>query len=492
MPHVSSRPVVIQGGMGVAVSSWRLASAVARTGQLGVVSGTALDTVLARRLQDGDRGGHMRRAMDHFPVPIVAERVWERYYRPGGRPQGRPYRPVPKLTLHQTAGIQELAVVGNFAEVWLAKQGHDGPVGVNYLEKVQMATPAAALGAMLAGVDYVLMGAGIPREIPRLLDDLAAGRVGRVNVEVHGASGQYGVEVDPAALLGADLQKLPRPQFLAIVSLDMLAAYLARDPGTRPDGFVVEGPTAGGHNAPPRGRLQLDETGQPVYGPRDQANLEKMAELGLPFWLAGGHGTPRLLAAALAMGAQGIQAGTLFALCQESGLASGLRGRLLEDLAADRLTVRTDPLASPTAFPFKVATLSGTQSDEAVYAERPRLCDLGYLRTPFEDAQGRVGYRCASEPVHMFVRKGGEVDDTAGRKCLCNALTANVGLAQNRTDGYTETPLVTLGTDLHGARALGQLHPAGWSAAQARDWLLRGERRDTAVAEVVGATRSLT
>ena len=54
-------------------------------------------------------------------------------------------------------------MVANFAEVWLAKQGHHGPVGVNFLEKVQMATPAAAYGAMLAGVDVVLVGAGHSR-----------------------------------------------------------------------------------------------------------------------------------------------------------------------------------------------------------------------------------------------------------------------------------------------------------------------------------------
>jgi NAD(P)H-dependent flavin oxidoreductase YrpB (nitropropane dioxygenase family) len=45
---VKALPVIIQGGMGVAVSSWRLARAVARTGQLGVVSGTALEIVIAR------------------------------------------------------------------------------------------------------------------------------------------------------------------------------------------------------------------------------------------------------------------------------------------------------------------------------------------------------------------------------------------------------------------------------------------------------------
>ena len=46
-------PRIIQGGMGVGVSNWRLAKAVSRLGQLGVVSGTALDIVMARRLQEG-------------------------------------------------------------------------------------------------------------------------------------------------------------------------------------------------------------------------------------------------------------------------------------------------------------------------------------------------------------------------------------------------------------------------------------------------------
>ena len=62
-PHPSRSPAIIQGGMGVGVSSWRLARAVARTGQLGVVSGVALDTLLARRLQTGDDGGHVRHAL---------------------------------------------------------------------------------------------------------------------------------------------------------------------------------------------------------------------------------------------------------------------------------------------------------------------------------------------------------------------------------------------------------------------------------------------
>lgn len=464
-------PVIIQGGMGVNVSSWQLAREVSRRGQLGVVSGTALDAVLARGLQDGDADGHLRRALAHFPDQQVAGRALARYFREGGRPPGTPYRPNPTLTLEPTRDAVELSVLGNFAHVWLAKDGHDGLVGINFLEKIQMATPAAALGAMIAGVDHVLMGAGIPREIPRLLTDLAAHRPGWLTIEVHNSTRTHTTTVDPVALLGDRLPALTRPTFLAIVSLHSLASYLCRDDEIRPDGFVIEGPTAGGHSAPPRGKLVLDESGQPVYSPRDHADLAAIARLGLPFWLAGATGTPEGLAAALESGAAGIQSGTVFALCEESGLEPALRQRLLGELAGDSLNVRNDPRASPTGFPFKVATLEGTLSDDELYTSRQRLCDLSYLREPYERPNGSVGYRCAAEPVAAFVRKGGTVEDTVGRKCLCNALMANVGLGQHRKDGYDELAAVTLGQDLDGARRLVGRYPGGWTAADAVDWL---------------------
>ncbi|MGZ6839303.1 MAG: nitronate monooxygenase [Frankiaceae bacterium] len=458
--------------MGVAVSSWQMARAVSQTGQLGVVSGTALDSVVARRLQDGDVGGHIRHALAQFPVQSMAQRVLEQYFRPDGRVAGSPYIPVPKLSIRPTVRALELSVVANFAEVWLAKEGHDGLVGINFLEKVQMATPAAAYGAMLAGVDYVLVGAGIPTEIPRLLDRLAGHESCSLNLHVDGATTKYSVGLDPDALTGGGLAPLRRPRFLAIVSAHVLVAYLAREEGTRPDGFVIEGPTAGGHNAPPRGQLTLDEDEQPVYGPRDDADLGKVAAVGLPFWLAGGYGTPEQVSAALAAGANGVQVGTLFSLSAESGLDVALREELLTELAAGRLEVRTDALASPTGFPFKVASLPGTLSEPDRYAARPRLCDLSYLRVPYERAPGTVGYRCPGEPVDVYVRKGGVAADTVGRKCLCNALTANVGLGQTRRSGYHEPAMVTLGADLDGVTQLLAVNPAGWTAAQAVDYLV--------------------
>ncbi len=471
-PH----PVVIQGGMGVGISSWQLARVISQGGQLGVVSGTALDVVLARRLQDGDPHGHARRALEHFPLPAVAERVLGRYYRPAGREADQPYSPIPRLGLRSNPAGDELSVTANFVEVWLAKEGHDGLVGINFLEKIQMATPPAAYGAMLAGIDYVLMGAGIPREIPSLLTDLAHGRPGTVMVNVAGGDPRP-VTLDPSVLAGGGpLPVVRRPAFLAIVSAHVLAAYLCREDSTRPDGFVVEGPTAGGHNAPPRGRLTLDESGEPVYGPRDEADLTAMAALGLPFWLAGGYGEPEQVRAALDAGAAGVQVGTLFALCRESGLRDDLRAQLMDRLRAGTLVVRTDPSASPTGFPFKVALLPGTMSDPAVYEARPRLCDLGFLREPFVRDGGAIGYRCPAEPVDVFIRKGGTAEEAAGSKCLCNSLTADIDLAQHRKDGYVEATLVTLGSDLTGARLLDAelgLPADGWTADDALRWLVR-------------------
>jgi NAD(P)H-dependent flavin oxidoreductase YrpB (nitropropane dioxygenase family) len=443
-------PVIIQGGMGVGVSGWRLASAVAATGQLGVVSGVALDAVLARRLQRGDPDGQVRQALARLPVAGLAERILKRYFVAGGLPAGVPFRPIQRLGLRPNPARDELTVAGNFVEVYLAKLGHRGPVGINYLEKIQLATPAATFGAMLAGVDYVLMGAGIPVEIPGLLDRLARGEPGELTVAVAGggAAQRHTVSFDPASMVGAGPLTLVRPRLLAIVSSAVLAAYLTRNPAASPDGFVLETAAAGGHSAPPRGPLRLSAEGEPVYGPRDDIDVAKVAALGLPFWLAGGYAGVGALTGARAAGAAGVQVGTAFALSRESGIDPDLRHRMIVRALAGGLVVRNEPYASPAGFPFKTVQLPGTLSDDKVYTDRARLCDLGYLRVPYDRGDGGIGYRCPAEPVATYVRKGGAVEDTDARRCLCNGLTATIGLAQRRADGTGEPPLLTLGQDV--------------------------------------------
>jgi NAD(P)H-dependent flavin oxidoreductase YrpB (nitropropane dioxygenase family) len=470
-------PTIIQGGMGVAVSGWRLARAVSRLGQLGVVSGTGIDTVLVRRLQDGDPGGHVRRAIERFPMPDVASELLTRYFRPNGREPDRPYLRLPLATVEGTRLQRGALALGAFVETFLAKEGHDGPVGINLLTKIQLATLPSLYGAMLAGVDWVLMGAGIPMGIPGALDRLARHESSSARVDVANAErGDPPVETvfDPAEFGDPPEAPLHRPGFLPIVASHSLASMLLKRASGSIEGFIIEGPTAGGHNAPPRGGKAFDELGQPVYGERDVVDLDKIRETGLPFWLAGGTGSPEGLRDALERGATGIQVGTPFAFCEESGLTDEIKRDVLERVRSGRATVRTDPRASPTGFPFKVVSLDGTNSEADLYEDRTRVCDLGYLREVYRTPTGELGYRCAAEPVDAYVGKGGAAEDTVGRKCLCNALLADVGRAQVQKDGTVERPLVTSGDDLsHLERFLPAVAPSeGYTAADVVRYLL--------------------
>ncbi len=465
--------------MGVAVSDWRLARSVSRLGQMGVVSGTALDVVLVRRLQAGDIGGHIRRAAANFPVPGVVKRVFDRYFNDGGKGLKERFKSHPMGRLRPSRNLLDLQVLGNFVEVFLAKEGHGGFVGINLLTKVQAPTIPSLYGAMLAGVDAVLMGAGIPKEIPKVLDRLAAGLPAKLKLDVKGADRDkpFWLRFDPDEYCEGEAVKPKRPQFFPIISSAVLAKMLARNEHGQVDGFIVEGPTAGGHNAPPRGKLEIDERGEPVYGEKDVADLGAIADVGLPFWLAGSYAEPEKVAEALAAGATGVQVGTAFAYSDESGFSPEVKAKVIAMSKAGEAEVFTDPLASPTGFPFKVVPVADTVSEQTVYEKRKRVCDLGYLRTPYRIDDDTVGWRCPAEPINDFLRKGGEESETVGRKCVCNALMASIDLGQIQKDGEPELPLVTSGDDV--ARVARFLKPGAdsYSAADVVEYLLRDVAR---------------
>ncbi len=465
-------PKIIQGGMGVAVSNWKMAREVSLCGQLGVVSGTAIDNVLARRLQLGDSSGDMRRGIAAFPNQRMAKAILDRYFIEGGKEPEVPFLVAPKLTLHQSHFSRELLVVSTFVEVWLAKEGHQGLVGINFLEKIQMANGASILGAMLAGVDYILMGAGLPREIPNFIKEISLGRTASLTIAIKNGTDPFSIAINPLDFSPQSSFPIRRPDFLAIISSDVLATYLSREEITKPNGFIIESSIAGGHNAPPRGKLVFDENNEPIYGPRDQPDLAKIKALGLPFWLAGGFGNPQQLTAALKAGAAGIQVGTLFALCNESGFTQELRAQVLHQLDSGELEIRTDSLASPTSFPIKIVNVKDSASESNVYDERAKLCDLGYLRTPVQFKSGHIGYRCPGEPDKAFVKKGGTAEELIGRKCICNGLMSSVGMPQHRLSGYVEPTLLTLGSDVVGLRELHSRYQNGWGVRETIAYLL--------------------
>lgn len=453
--------------MGVAVSGWPLARAVSLLGQLGVVSGTALDVVLARRLQQGDREGHLRRAISAFPQKEVAGQVMADYFLPGGKKPTEPFRGVSLLSLESSMKRVGLIALASFVEVFLAKEGHSGIVGINLLEKIQLPTLPVLFGAMLAGVDYVLMGAGIPRSIPSILDGLAQGRKMAMKLDVAGEKkgNERQSTFCPQEFCGGEVPRLKRPQFLPIVSSATLAITLARKSTGAINGFVVEEAAAGGHNAPPRGAMQLSEKGEPIYGERDLPEIEKIRALGLPFWLAGSYASPERLAQARSLGAAGVQLGTPFAFCRESGIDAELKEKVVRRSCEGTLELFTDPKASPTGFPFKVLQMEGSVSDADTNEKRARICDLGYLRQAYRKPDGSVGYRCPSEPKNAFLHKGGEAEEIAGRLCVCNGLLSAIGLGQqHRTT--PEPPLLTAGNDV---KNLSRFVSAGETAYSAAD-----------------------
>jgi NAD(P)H-dependent flavin oxidoreductase YrpB (nitropropane dioxygenase family) len=456
--------------MGIAVSSWQLAKEVSIAGELGVISGTAIDSVVARRLQDGDLTGDIRRAMAAYPHQETITEIMDRFFIEGGREAGKPYLDVPKLSIKGNLFSNKLLAVASFVEVWLAKEGHNGLIGMNILEKIQLAIPAQLYGAMLADVDYILIGAGIPAQVPHLLNEISQGNKVAMKVDVADTKEKHYLHFDPRTL-GLDNFPIKRPLFLAIVTSHALVAYLNKDEETKPDGYVIEYHVAGGHNAPPRAKNHVNEEGEAVYNELDIPNLEKIHASGSPFWLAGGYATPEKVKEAISYGAQGVQVGSLFALANESGFTNENRSSILVSLADPTMRVMTDASASPTGFPFKVIQNNQTLSNDNLYKERTRICDLGYLRTMFQREKGGIGYRCPAEPLDNYEFKNGEVDAAQGSKCLCNALMADIGLGQVRPDGRTEISLLTFGSDLDGPRALRELHPDGWNAVQALNFL---------------------
>ena len=226
-------PLIIQGGMGVAISDWRLAKAVAQTGQLGVVSGTGLNRVLTSRLMDGDLAGHVRRALQHFPSAEPVLKLLQRYFVAGGKAPDAPYRTPPAYTIRPPQWLDQLTVMANFVEVFLAKEGHRGLVGINLLEKVQLPSLASLYGALLAGVDFILMGAGIPTQVAAILDKLSLHQPVTYRLNVAGAAqdDDYRISFDPEQVfpgLTRLLQRLKTPALSADHFFDGVGAGAAQ------------------------------------------------------------------------------------------------------------------------------------------------------------------------------------------------------------------------------------------------------------------------
>ena len=119
------------------------------------------------------------------------------------------------------------------------------------------------------------------------------------------------------------------------------------------------------------------------------------------------------------LGAAGVQVGTAFAFCEESGIQAETKRQAIALSRLGQARVFTDPVASPTGFPFKVAQIPNTLSDAAKYDARPaRLRPR--LPPPSLSPSGRHHrLPVPGRTVRHYGRKGagGAAEETLGRKC---------------------------------------------------------------------------
>jgi hypothetical protein len=242
--HFLQEIKLIQGGMGVYVSNWRMARAVAtaRPGiAAGAVSGTALDVVYVRLLQLGDPGGHARRALhaldDQFSTD-VGRKICDHYFIEGGKIPDARFRSAPMQVVRSAEGkttlapltnssadvtatpltldpaIIELLIATGFAEVWLAKEGHNGRIFINFLNKIELPLIYVMYGAMLAGVDGVIVGAGNPDGLPAICSQLAEHATVTRNLSVlyAGPGEQFTISFDPKTVADGAFTRTPLPR----------------------------------------------------------------------------------------------------------------------------------------------------------------------------------------------------------------------------------------------------------------------------------------
>jgi len=436
---IDDMPRLIQAGMGVHISCARLANVTARLGALGVVSGVGLRHIVAEQVRSGDQ--ETIEIAHTFPFKRYVDELME--FAKGG---GRHNRPVPMDHPDELKGAisKRLSVIAAYIEVMKAKKGHCGKIGVNVMWKCALTVLPTIYGAMLAGVDALLCGAGVPMELPDIVQKIRSG-MNMAYHPLHGTSTHVRLDIsedNPENYL----KRIKPPKLMPILSnfafpKRIMDIWERQYQGVKPFAFVLENHLAGGHNAPPRNKVD--------FGEQDDIDryFDRVLNMGVEVYVAGSFpngGNREDYLYWRERGAYGIQVGSRFALCDESGMRPDLRNRIINMNSNGGSEIQTSQVLSPTGFPFKAVSMPGTLTDEEVYKNRKRICNRGYLtESHFEelpDGTIKETYICPAMPLKQYLKLGGKQEDTKNRVCLCNALLSTAGLYDEE-----EPPILTLG-----------------------------------------------
>ena len=320
--------------MGVGVSLHPLASAVAQAGGLGIISSACLDKLVARRTG-------------------------------------------------KTINSYEAA----YDEISLAKAS-GGFAGINIMCALARDYEASVRGALDAGADAIISGAGLPMSLP---------------------------SIQPAK----DTALIP------IVSsaraLDLICKKWEKQ-GCRPDAVVLEGPLAGGHLGFKMDQIELESNKLENLLPPVKDMAIKYGNF--PVIVAGGIYTHEDIVRFLRMGADGVQMGTRFLATEESSASAAYKKAVVDSTEEDIL-VAHDP-GSPCGLPFRVIKQSPMYVSALKKLRKPK-CDKGYVL--LKDAEGKFT-KCPAKQSneHWF--------------CICNGLLSSAGYNTDK-----EEALYTVGTN---------------------------------------------
>jgi nitronate monooxygenase len=324
---------IVQGGMGVGVSLASLAGAVAKEGGAGIISSAAIDRIVSFRK------GRIVKTYDAM-----------------------------------------------YEEVSLAKAG-GGYVGVNIMVALQRDYEASVRGALDAGADAIISGAGLPLGLPGIQDP------------------------KDTALI---------PIVSSARALDLICRKWERL-GYRPDAVVLEGPLAGGHLGFKLDQVDLESNRLENLLP----SIKDMARThgDFPVIVAGGIYTHEDICNFLSQGADGVQMGTRFLATFESGATAEYKAAVIRAKEED-IFVALDP-GSPCGLPFRVLRESPMFVSALAYKRKPK-CNKGYVL--LKDDKGNFT-RCPAKKdnYHSF--------------CICNGLLSSAGYNPGE-----EEPLYTVGT----------------------------------------------
>lgn len=326
--NINIKYPVIQGGMGIGYSDYKLAGTVSKYGCLGVVSSAALDRVVGERLG----------------VKFNARKACER----------------------EILDAKKLA------------QGN--PVGINIMVAAVNQYESSVLGALDGGVDVIISGAGLPIQLPAI-------------VEKHERASDVALVpiVSSARALNIIIRKWSKYNRV-------------------PDAVVVEGPLAGGHIGWAKKGDAFDEKNKLENLVCEVLLLAK--EHNIPVIAAGGIHDNKDIQRYLKLGCSGVQMGTRFLATFESGASEEYKQKLIGCNKGD--IELADKPGSPCGLLFRVIN-SSPFYQEALENKRVPNCDKGYVL---------INGKCpAKDGLDSF--------------CICNGLLSSSKVKSNEKELYS-------------------------------------------------------